>query len=366
MKRVGKIFDKMISDENIGRAIDEVNKSHRWQGRHKGNKLVAWIELTKPERIEELRQIIIDGFEPTEPVIKRRYDKSARKWRDISEPRLYPDQYVHHILIQAIEPVMLKKMDPFCCGSIRGRGTSFGTKAIKKWMKNDRKGTRWCMQLDIHHFYDSLTTEEVMRRMRQLIKDWRVLDLIERILKYGVLIGGFFSQWFANTVLQPLDVLIRQCGVSHYVRYMDNFTIFSNTKKTLRKVKKTISKWLTGHALKLKGDWQIFKTRRRLPDALGYRFGHTYTLIRKRRLLDIKRQITSYFRQKQHVSAKFAMALLSRISGLTHCNNRNIFRDFIPKGLQKKLKNVVREYQRKELIEWSTFLESQRAAIKIA
>ena len=352
----------MISDENISKAIDEVNKSHRWQGHHKPNKTVAWVELTKPERIEELRQIIEDGFEPIQPKVKHRYDRNARKWRDIAEPKLYPDQYVHHILIQAIEPVMMRGMDPYCCGSIKGRGAHYGVKAIKKWMRQDKKGTRWCAELDIFHFYDQLTPEIVMNRMRQLIKDFRVLNLIERVLKYGVTIGAYFSQWFANTILQPLDVLIRKTGISHYIRYMDNFTVFASNKKALKRMITVMSAWLKEHGLRLKDNWQYYKTRKRLPDALGYRYGHTYTLIRKHRLLDIKRQVRSYFRQKGDVTAKFAMSLLSRLSGLHHCNSRNIYRRFVPKGLQKKLKAIVREYQRKELMTWSTYLVSQLGA----
>lgn len=356
MKRARDLFKLIISDENIDRAIEEVNKSHRWVGNHKPNTLVAWIELTKEERREELRKIVLNGFEPTAPEIKSRYDRNAKKWRDIAEPRLYPDQYVHHMLIQILEPIFMRGMDDHCCGSIKGRGAHFGVKRIKKWMKNDKRGTKHCMELDIYHFYEQLKTGTVMSRMKELIKDFRTLDLIERVLRFGVLIGGYFSQWFANVVLQPLDTIIRGCGVSHYIRYIDNFTIFSNTKRCLRKVKKIVEKWLLSKGLKLKGNWQYYRTRKRLPNALGYRFGHKYTLIRKHRLLSIKRQVKSFYRQKQSVSAKFAQSLLSRIGGLRHCNSQNIYKRNIPKGLQHKLKEVVRSYQRKELLEWNMYL----------
>lgn len=362
MKRVGNLYKKMISEENIRRAVEEVNKSHRWHGNHKPNETVLWIETTTEERIKELRQIIENGFEPTEPKVKRRYDMNAKKWRDIAEPKLWPDQYIHHILIQTLEPVMMRGMDPYCCGSIKGRGAHYGVKAIKRWMNSDTKGTRWCAELDIYHFYEQLRPEAVMNRMRDLIKDHRTLDLIERVLTYGVTIGGYFSQWFANTVLQPLDVLIRESAVKHYARYMDNFTLFSNRKKDLHKVVAVISEWLAERGLRLKANWQIFRTRKRLPDALGYRYGHRYTLIRKTRLLNIKRQIRSYYRQGKRVSAKFAMALLSRLSGLIHCSNQSIRERFVPNGLQRNLKGIVREYQRKELTEWSTYLEQYTTA----
>lgn len=98
---------------------------------------------------------------------------------------------------------------------------------------------------DIHHFYDSLTIETVMARLRRLVKDRRMLDVCERLMKYGVLIGAFFSQWFANTVLQPLDQMIRNSGLcDHYMRYMDNLTLFGRNKRKLRKLRGMIEDWL--------------------------------------------------------------------------------------------------------------------------
>lgn len=355
MKRVGNLFSKMISDANIRNAIDEVNRGHRWRANHQPNKTVMWVELTIDDRVKELRKIITDGFIPTKPTVKRRYDSNARKWRDISEPRLYPDQYVHHILIGVLKPVFMKCMDRYCCGSIEGKGTIYGVNAIKKWMKDDVKGTKYCAELDIYHFYEQLNPEIVMSRLKCLIKDFRVLDLCERSMKHGVTIGAFFSQWFANTMLQPLDQKIHECGVDHYLRYMDNFTIFASSKKTLKKTIRCINNWLKEHGMRLKDNWQYFPTRKRSVDALGYRFSRSCTLIRKRRLLNIKRQVRSYFRQKS-VSFRFACSLLSRIGGLRHCNSQNIYRMYIPKGLQRRLKNVIRKYQREEMLKWNTCL----------
>lgn len=349
MKRKGNLYPQLISDENILKAIFTVNASHRWTGNHKLNKKVKWVEETLDERVAELRQIITDGFTPSEPRVMHRYDSNAKKWRDISQPRLYPDQYVHHILIQVLEPILMRGMDAYCCGSIKGRGAIYGVRAIKRWMKNDIKGTKWCLEMDIRHFYDSLKPEIVIERLKRLVKDYRVLDLAERCLKYGVCIGAYFSQWFANTVLQPLDVKIREGGISHYLRYIDNFTVFSKNKRVLRKAVKYASAWLKRHFMEIKGDWQIFKTKHRMPDALGYRYGHGYTLIRKHRLLNIKRQISSYYRQEKRVNAHFAMSLLSRIGGLSHCNCVDIRKRIVPRGLQKKLKDIVRKYQQEVL-----------------
>ena len=362
MKRKGNLYTELISDENLGRAIDVVNKSHRWVGGHHPNKKVMFIELSKDERIKELRQIIENGFVQKPTRAKKRYDRNAGKWRDIHEPALWPDQYVHHALIQVLEPVMMRGMDYWCCGSIKGRGTQHGIKAMKRWMGR-KKGTKYCAELDIKHFYDNLSPGVVMDRMRHLVKDRKVLDLCERVLCAGVQIGAYTSQWFANTSLQPMDQMIRDVGGVTYLRYMDNLTLFSDSKKTLKKAVRKIRKWLKDHGMELKGNYQVFPTRSRLPNAMGYRYGRGYTLIRKRALLTLRREIRKYLMRKRrhlNISPGMAYAILSRVGRLRHCNSTKLYEKYVPCGMQKSLKKIIREYQKGELIEWNTLLEQFR------
>lgn len=369
MKRAGNLFEVLISDQNLAKAIDEVNRSHRWHSRHQPNKTTAWVERTKEVRIKHLRKIITDGFVQKPPRIVERYDASARKWRTISEPIQWPDQYVHHALIQVIQPTLMRGMDRYCCGSIRGRGTHYAQRAIEGWMTSDIKGTRYCFCGDIRHFYDSLSPDIVMNRMRSLIKDRKTLDLIHRFTKDGIKIGAYPSQWFANTVLQPLDVMIRQSGLcSHYVRYMDNLTIFGPNKRKLRKLKAMIEAWLAGHDLELKGDWQIYPVistkcpEGRMPNSVGYRYGRGYTIPRKHNLLRTKRAIARYrkrAREGKRVSPRMAESILSRLGQLKHCNNVNIYKDlFRGERIVRDLKNIVRK-QRREMLTWNMFLAAQ-------
>ena len=368
MKRVGKLKERLLSDENLGLAIDTVNKSHRWVGGHHPNKKVMYIEVKREEHIKKLRKIIENGFIQKPTKAKKRYDRNAGKWRDIHEPALWPDQYVHHALIQVLEPVMMRGMDYWCCGSIKGRGTQHGIKAMKKWMKR-KKGIKYCAELDIRHFYENLSKEIVMDRMRCIIKDRFVLDLCERVLSGGVQIGAYTSQWFANTSLQPMDQMIRDMGDITYLRYMDNLTLFSNRKKTLRKAVKKIDGWLREHGMELKGNWQVFPTKSRLPNAMGYRYAKGYTLIRKRALLTMRREIKSYLkRKKRHmpITPGMAYAILSRVGRLRHCNSRKIYEMYVPVGMQKSLKNIIRKYQKGELTEWNMLLAQFREATNAA
>lgn len=387
MKRAGKLFDTLISDDNLLLAIDEVNRTHHWCKGHRPNTCTAWAEETKAERVKDLRRMLIKGFEPKPPHVSQRWDTSARKWRTISEPAQWPDQYVHHALIQALQPKMMQGMDFYCCGSIRGRGTEREKKAIERWLKYDRKGTKYEFCGDIRHFYESLTPEVVMARMRQLYKDRRVLDLIERIICNGIQLGTYTSQWLANAVLQPLDRLIRESGYcKHYARYMDNMTAFGPNKRKLRKLRILVEGWLNAHDLKLKGDWQVFpvakpqrkvplalprrgyeRTKGRLPDAVGYRYGRGYTIPRKHNLLRMKRAMARYrrrIRQGRPIHPKSAASLLSRLGQLRHCNNYHFYQWlFRGERIMRDLKRIIRSQRRNEEIAWNTYLV-QRAASK--
>lgn len=327
MKRAGKLFDTLISDDNLLRAIDEVNRTHHWNRGHKPNTCTAWVEETKPQRVEDLRRILVGGFEPKKPHVSQRWDANARKWRTISEPAQWPDQYVHH------------------------------------------------------------APEVVMARMRQLYKDCRVLDLIQRIIRDGVKLGTYTSQWFANAVLQPLDQLIRESGLcKHYARYMDNLTAFGPNKRKLKKLRLLVKDWLDAHDLRLKGDWQVFpvakrqpktplapprrgfaRAKGRLPDAVGYRYGRGYAIPRKRNLLHIKRALARYRkrrRQGKPIAPRAAASLLSRLGQLRHCNNYHLYQWlFRGERVVRDLKHVVREHRRKENLTWTMFL-AQRAAQK--
>lgn len=358
MKRVGKLFPALISDENLLRAIDVVNRTHRWSCHHRPNKTTAWVEHTKVERVEELRAIIVNGFHPSPARHRTIYDKSSNKYREIYEPMLWPDQYVHHALVQVIQPTIQRGMDHYCCGSIPGRGTLYGVRAIQKWMAADTKNTKYCAELDIRHFYQSLQPGVVMAQMCRIIKDRPVLQLIENILADGVPIGNYCSQWFANAALQPLDHLIREkLGVKHYIRYMDNFTLFGPNKKKLHKAVREIEQWLRAHRLRLKSNWQVFPTSSRMPDAMGYRYGRHYTLPRKKTLLRFKRACRRVEKRIAHGKSPTyhqACALLSRAGWFTHCDGHRALMTYLhPVGV-KQLKDIIRTINRQRLVALGT------------
>lgn len=376
MKRV-RIYQQILSDENLSLAIDDVNRGHRRNPDHSLNKTVLEIEANKDEYVVKLREFIIalvtGDKHMHRPLQRRRWDRNADngkgKWRDINEPLLWPDQYVHHAVIQPMIPHIRRSMDKYCIASVPGRGNSYGVKALKKWMKNDPIGTRYCIECDIRHCFVEVNPLRVIEALKRLFKDYETLWLCDAMMEYGVLIGAFFSSWFLHLLLQPLDLMIhqKQYGVSHYLRQMDNFTIFGSNKRKLQKLLKDIKIWLEDIGLRLKENWQIFRVgftpsvkkahdnlskkkqrhrRPRIPSALGYRFGHGYTILRKHNLFRLKQSLHLYYYRRDRsrvISFKRASGLISRLGQLRKCNCQDILKEHYQPKTMFELKKVVRK-----------------------
>ena len=331
---------------NILAAIRDVNKTHRMGRHHKPNRCVLWVERTLPERVEELRDILANGFTPAPARRRTIWDPSSQKHRDIYEPVLWPDQYVHHALIQVIQPAIMRGMDYWNCGSIPGRGSKRGIRGIRKWLREDPKGTRYCAELDIRHFYQSLLPYVVLRQLRRKIKDERVLALCREIMADGVPIGCYCSQWFANAVLEPMDRMLRESGYTdHFVRYMDNLTLFASSKKRLRKAIHAARIWLIRHEMTLKGDWQIFPVSKRMPNAMGYRYERNCIIPRKRTLLRFKRACNRVLKRGR-ATLRQARSILSRLGWIKPCRIFRIREYWMSLvGGEKALKRIVKNYR---------------------
>ena len=105
--------------------------------------------------------------------------------------------------------------------------------------------------MDIRKYFGSINHELLNRIIERAIKDPFILTLCKTIISKGgngvtgLPIGNLTSQFFANVYLDIFDHFIKdQLRVKSYARYMDDFCIFSNDKKYLKDLRKTISDYL--------------------------------------------------------------------------------------------------------------------------
>lgn len=267
MKRVGNIYQKIIDKNNIRKAILNAAK------RKRKRKNVKYVIQNITEATDEIYEILKNNkFQPSPYEKVKIMDGVRKKERIIYKPAFYPDQIIHWALMLQIEDILMKGMYYYNCASIKGRGLLHATKYIEKILVQDRKNTKYCLKLDIKKFYPSVDKNLLKRKFRKKIKDRYTLDLIDKIIdssEEGLPIGNFTSQWFANFFLEEYDHFIKEkLKVPYYIRYMDDMLLFHRNKKELRKIKNEIEEFLKNENLKLKENWQIFKTDSRPIDFL--------------------------------------------------------------------------------------------------
>lgn len=301
MKSYNHLFEKAISDEIMEPALDDATE------RKKDRPDVQDILNNRIECKEHLRQRMIAGdFIPFvhQAIIKQ--DGYRNKPRKVVQPRFdreEPEQWLHHIVIRTLKPIMMKGMYEFSCGSIPKRGIHYGKRYLEKFIREGKSEIKYVLKFDIYHFYENVNVEMLKDRFRNIIHDEKMLKLIFYILdtneyqlqgktyKGGLLIGFYPSQWFANFFLQPFDHYIKeQLKVKCYVRYMDDCVIFGRNKKELHQKLEAIKQYLEKMDLQLKSNYQIYrfdyidkygKRRGRFIDFMGFKFYRDKTTIRK-------------------------------------------------------------------------------------
>lgn len=276
----------------------------------------------------QIRKLLINKrYVPTKPHIKVIQDGANKKTRTIFKPNFYPDQIVHWALMLQLEPLIMKGMYEYNTGSVPNRGTSFGQKAIRKWLDNDSKNTKYCLKMDVKKFYPSINNKILKSMFRKKIKDKDCLWLIETIIdsNEGQPIGFYTSQWFANFFLQGLDHLIKESlSVKYYVRYVDDLVLLGPNKKKLHKARIAVETYLNSIGLNLKGNWQVFKVNSRAIDFLGIRFFRDKTILRKRNALRIKRRMKR-IRNKGYLNEKDASAIISYWGWIRRSNSYHFY-----------------------------------------
>ncbi len=356
MKRKGNIYPLIIDKNNIRKAILNASKGK------KDRKSVKEINDNIEYYILEIQKMLQNKTYKPSPYIKMKiHDGTRKKERIIYKPCFYPDQCIHWAIMQQIEPILMRGMYEFCCASIKNRGIHYASNHIKKILVRDRKNTKYCLKLDVKKFYPSINKEIMKRKFRKIIKDGDVLDLLDKIIdsgETGLPIGNYTSQWFANFYLQDLDHYIKEkLKIPYYIRYMDDMVLFYRNKKELHKCKNLIEEFLKKEELRLKENWQLFKTESRPLDFIGYRFYRGHTTLRSSNFLRIKRRIKKIYK-KGRINYTDASSVLSYYGWLKHCDsyrfNEKYLRPYISlrkcKGVVKnEAKNIQRYKARKKI-----------------
>lgn len=300
MKRVGNLYDKMISLKMMEKVYAGVmkGKHHKYEP---GSKAFM-IRMNKDYYMAEVGRMLQErSFKPSRPKVSTRWDPGCQKFREIKAPKLFPDQFVHWAIMLQLQPIFMKGMDDWCCASIKDRGILYAKNFIERKLDNSlnskraipvEKQYKYCLKMDIRKFFDNVDRDILMGKLRKKIKDKEMLDLCKKIIdsvpRKGIPLGYYTSQWFANFYLQDFDHNLREklmpsYNVDTYVRYMDDMIILGSNKRKLQRLMNDISTYLHDNLnLELKETSSIFAIEDRDIDFIGFRFSYGKTTLRKK------------------------------------------------------------------------------------
>lgn len=349
MKRQGYIYEKVCDINNIKLAIMKSSLGKRNQKRVK--EVLDNIDFCAL-KIQDL--LTSKAYVASDYDIKTIQDGANKKTRTIYKPRYYPDQIIHWALMLQLEPIMMKGMYEYSCGSVPKRGTAYGQKTLRKWMDEDRKNTKYCLKMDVSKFYPSVDNDILKRMFRRKIKDVDCLWLIDTIIdsNEGLPIGNYTSQWFSNFFLQELDHLIKEkLGVKYYIRYVDDLVLLGSNKKKLHKARIEIEAHLNSIHLKVKGNWQVSRVDKRDIDFLGFRFFRHKTILRKRNALRIRRRLKK-ISKKGRLNYRDACAIVSYWGWIKRSNSYNFY--------NKHVKTVISVNSARKVVSWYAKVRNNR------
>lgn len=198
------------------------------------------------------------------------------KRRLINAPN-FSDRIVHRALYDTIYWIFRKTFidDSFACQ--RGKGTHAGIARLREFIQH-YQSPPYYLQIDIKSYFATIHHETLMEMIRKKISDRDVIALIRVILDsyhdapgVGVPLGNLTSQLFANIYLNELDYYVKHTlKCRHYLRYMDDIVMLSESKHQLWDWKTDIEIFLDDIYLRLHPRKQVVAPSRHGIDWLGY------------------------------------------------------------------------------------------------
>lgn len=338
-KRLKNIYPLLFSAENLVASQMSAQKG-------KGNRSeVRRFNKNVIDHLQQLHNLLYDET----------YETGKYRIKIITEPKerlimiapYYPDRVLHHCIINILGETWTKVFINNTYACIKGRGIHKCLNDIKSVLKKDRKGTKYCLKLDIKKFYDNVNHASLKRIIRYKIADEQMLRLLDKIVdsngeSKGLPIGNFTSQYMANLYLSYFDHFVKEdLMIKYYYRYMDDIVILHSDKDKLRYYLDMMGLYLASQLkLEIKENWQIFPVDSRSIDFVGFKNNHHGVLLRKSIL---KRFYRKYERisktQKINDLETFKQLFPSEYGWIINCSDEHInyiFNKFKKDGKTKR------------------------------
>jgi group II intron reverse transcriptase/maturase len=232
------LLEKIVSRDNMNEAFKRVkaNKgSHGIDGMGV-DRLLQYLQ----ENGEAIKQSILDGTYRPNPVRRVEIPKENGKKRNLGIPTVV-DRVIQQAIAQVLTPVYEKQ---FSENSFGFRPRRSAHEAIRRSQNNIAEGYTYVVDMDLEKYFDTVNQSKLVEVLSRTIKDGRVISLIHKYLKAGVVVkhrfedteigvpqGGNLSPILSNIMLNELDKELESRG-HRFVRYADDMLIFCKSRRS--------------------------------------------------------------------------------------------------------------------------------------
>ena len=244
------LLERIVDKRNIFEAYKKVvsNKGSHGIDGMKVDELLPFLQ----EHYETLKTSLLSGKYKPQPVRRKEIPKPNGGIRLLGIPTVV-DRLIQQAINQVINPIFDKEFSDSSFGFRPKRSTHMALKQAQKYIN---EGYKYVVDMDLEKFFDNVNHDLLMHLVSRKIEDKRVLKLIRKYLKSGIMLkgmrvkseegapqGGPLSPLLSNILLDELDKELERRG-HRFCRYADDSNIYIKSKRAGERVLESITKFL--------------------------------------------------------------------------------------------------------------------------
>ena len=178
------LLEEILDRDNLNRAYKRVKSNHGAPGIDgmTVEEALPWLKEHKEELLQSIRD---KSFKPS-PVRRKVIPKPDGGERKLGIPTV-----IDRIIQQAIAQKLQSIFEPiFSDGSYGYRPGRSGQQAMQRVKKYVDEGYKYVVEVDLSKYFDTINHDLLLNLLRKQVKDTRVIKLIKKYLKSGVMENG--------------------------------------------------------------------------------------------------------------------------------------------------------------------------------
>jgi RNA-directed DNA polymerase len=202
---------------------------------------------------EGIREQLLRGRYRPQPIRKVEIPKpDGRGKRTLGIPTVL-DRLIQQALLQVLTPIFDPTFSEHSFGFRPGRSAH---QAVRSAWAHIAQGRRWVVDMDLEKFFDRVNHDVLMSRVARRVKDRRVIVLLYRYLRSGMMEGGVcsprsegtpqggpLSPLLSNILLDDLDKELERRG-HRFVRYADDCNVYVQSRRAGERVCRRLERYL--------------------------------------------------------------------------------------------------------------------------